>query len=445
MRSLIAMMALALLVAACGTSEESGTTIAPESPTTQTPDPTETTIPFQNGELVRLEVPRDNPVMTDAKLAAVVGGDIALGLDLLRVTTTDENTMLSPYSIATALSMLYPGARGETAEEIAAVLHLDVSDQTLHEVRNAIDLALSTPPPAQGESDTRMPFTIRPANSAWGQGGYPFLDEYLEVLASQYGAGLRLVDFMADPNGSREIINGWVEDATEDRIKDLIPEGSIDALTRLVLVNAIWFKANWAEQFDPELTTQDKFTLGSGDEVAVPMMHSSIRTGYTSNDRFTAIRLPYAGDAAMVIAVPNSGSLSELLDSLAPDDLDISWGDYQVELSVPSFEFEANIKLKDALMELGMVRAFSDPLTPDGADFRGIEPEGELYVTDALHKTFIAVDETGTEAAAATAIIMGILSMPQSATFTVDQPFLFWIEHTPTGEMLFLGQVTDPR
>jgi serpin B len=383
--------------------------------------------------------------MTDTKLAAVVRGDIALGLDLLRVTAIDENTMLSPYSIATALSMLYPGARGETAEEIANVLHLDVTDETLHEVRNAIDLALSAPPPAQGEADTRMPFTIRPANSAWGQGGYPFLDEYLEVLASQYGAGLRLVDFMTDPNGSREIINGWVEDATEDRIKDLIPEGSIDALTRLVLVNAIWFKANWAEQFDPELTTQDPFTLGSGDEVAVAMMHSSIRTGYTSNDRFTAIRLPYAGDAAMVIAVPNSGSLSELLDSLAPDDLDISWGDYQVELSVPSFEFEANIKLKDALMELGMVRAFSDPLTPDGADFRGIEPEGELYVTDALHKTFIAVDETGTEAAAATAIIMGILSMPQSATFTVDQPFLFWIEHTPTGEMLFLGQVTDPR
>ena len=445
MRSLIAMVALALLVAACGTSEESGTTIAPESPTTQTLEPNETTVPFQNGELVRLDVPRDNPVMTDAKLAAVVRGDIALGLDLLRVTATDENTMLSPYSIATALSMLYPGARGETAEEIAAVLHVDVTDETLHEVRNAIDLALSAAPPTQRESDTRMPFTIRPANSAWGQGGYPFLDEYLEVLASQYGAGLRLVDFFGDPEGSREIINDWVEDATEDRIKDLVPEGSIDVLTRLVLVNAIWFKANWAEQFDPELTTQDPFTLVSGDEVAVPMMHSSIRTGYTSNSKFTAVRLPYAGDAAMVIAVPNSGSISELVESLGPDDLEIQWGDYQVELSVPSFEFEDDIKLKDALKELGMRRAFIDPMAPDGADFTGVVEERELYVTDALHKTFIAVDETGTEAAAATAIIMGILSMPQSATFTVDQPFLFWIEHTPTGEMLFLGQVTDPR
>ncbi|MCP3994253.1 MAG: serpin family protein [bacterium] len=443
MRSFAAMLALALLVAACGSAEEPGTTNPePGSSTTQAPDPTETTVPFQNGELVRLDVARDNPVMTDAKLAAVVRGDIALGLDLLRVTAADENTMLSPYSIATALSMLYPGARGETAEEIAAVLHLDVSDETLHEVRNAIDLALSAEPPTQREDDTRLPFTIRPANSAWGQGGYPFLDDYLEVLASQYGAGLRIVDFIGDPDGSRETVNSWVEDATEDRIKDLIPEGAVDVMTRLILVNAIWFKANWAEQFDPNLTTEDPFTLASGEEVAVPMMHSSIRTGFTSNEKFEAVRLHYAGDAAMVVAVPKNSSLPDLIASLGPDDLDIAWGDYIVDISMPSFEFEAEIPLKEALTELGMVRAFDHPAI---ANLTGITEDPELYVSDALHKTFIAVDETGTEAAAATALIMSVLSAPPPATFTADQPFLFWIEHTSTGEMLFLGQVTDPR
>ncbi len=443
MRSLSVLAAIALLTAACGAADESTATTLPA--TTAEPNTT-TTVPFQDGELIRLDVPRANPGMTDTELAAVVNGDIALGLDLLRVTAGSENTMLSPYSIATALSMLYPGARGETADEIAAVLHLEVSDETLHEVRNAIDLALGAEPPPQRPDDSRTPFAIRPANSAWGQGGYPFLDEYLEVLATQYGAGLRLLDFASDPEGARQTINKWVEEATEDRIKDLIPEESLDSLTRLVLVNAIWFKANWAEQFDPELTTSDPFTLASADEISVPMMHGSFRTGYTSNDRFEAVRLPYAGDAAMVIAVPTNGSLAELVSTLTPDDLAVDhWGSYQVEVSMPSFEFEAEIDLDGALKELGMVKAFNEPSGPNGANLTGITELRELFVTDALHKTFIAVDETGTEAAAATALIIGVTSLPQPATFTVDQPFLFWIEHTITGEMLFLGQVTDPR
>jgi len=436
MRRLTIATVVAVLLASCGAADETAAT----NPSTTSVGPTETTVPFQTGDLVSLDVPRQTPSVTDAEIAAVVRGDAALGLDLLRVAAGDENLMISPYSIATALSMLYPGAKGQTADEIAAVLHLEVPDETLHAVRNAIEAALAAEPPSI-PSDDREPFTIRPANSAWGQGGYPFLDEYLEVLATQYGAGLRLLDFVNDAGGATETINGWVEDATEDRIKDLIPEGAINALTRLVLANAIWFKANWADQFDPEMTTVDPFTLATGEEISVPTMHGNILTGYVANDLLEAVRLPYAGDAAMVVAVPKTGSLADLVNAITVDDLGIEWESYQVAVSLPSFEFEAELALKAALQELGLADVFD----PARADLTGITAARELFVSDAFHKTFVAVDETGTEAAAATAVIVGLTAAPEPATFTADQPFLFWIEHSSTGEMLFLGQVTDPR
>lgn len=436
MRRLVILTLVVALAAACGSTAESTTTAV-------SPDTSVTTVPFQAGQLISADVPRAATSVSDADIAAVARADAALGLDLLRVTAGDENLMLSPYSIATALSMLYPGARGTTAEEIAAVLHLEVPDDTLHAVRNAIEQMLSAEPAPAGPDDEREPFTIRPANSAWGQGGYPFLDDYLEVLASEYGAGLRLLDFVNDPQEATDTINTWVEDATEDRIKDLIPDGAIDETTRLVLVNAIWFYANWADQFDPDLTTDDPFTLVTGEEVAVPMMHESVLTGYTSNDLFEAVRLPYAGDASMVIALPKNGTLADLIESLNAADLDISWSEYEVDVSVPSFEFDSTIGLKEALQELGMVQAFDST----AADLTGITAARELFLSDAFHKTFVAVDENGTEAAAATALIAGLTAAPlgEPVTFTADQPFLFWIEQTGTGEMLFLGQVTDPR
>ncbi len=204
MRRLAILTVIALLIAGCGASNDSATT------TTGT-GPTDSTIPFQNGELASLDVARAEPSATDADIAAVTKGDVAFGLDLLRATAGDGNLMLSPYSIATALSMLYPGARGETASQIAAVLHLDVPDATLNTVRNAIEQQLGSEPTAI-PGDDREPFTIRPANSAWGQGGYPFLDNYLSVLAKYYGAGIRLLDFVNDPSGATDTINSWVEE-----------------------------------------------------------------------------------------------------------------------------------------------------------------------------------------------------------------------------------------
>jgi len=427
--------AVALVAAACGSADEATTPTTAGSGTR--PEA------FTPGDVVRVDLPRLSPAVSDADIAAVVAGDAALGLDLFGTVAGAENLMLSPYSIAVALSMLYPGGRGATAGEIAAVLHLSVDDATLHAVRNHIDSTLASTPAPSGADDTRQPFTIRPANSAWGQGGYPFLDEYLSLLAEDYGAGLRVLDYVADPDGSRRIINQWVEDATEDRIRDLIPEGAITVDTRLTLVNAIWFKANWFEPFDPAATGPGRFTLLDGAAVDVPLMHATLRTGYAENDLFQALRLPYAGDAAMIVLIPNSGTPAGLAGALMPGDLDIAWSDHLVDITLPSFEFETEVALKPALRELGMTTAFEPPAT-GGADFTGITAVRELFVTDAFHKTFIALDEEGTEAAAATAIVVGLESAPPPATFAADRPFLFWIEHSSTGEMLFLGQVTDP-
>jgi serpin B len=442
-RFFAALIALAMVAAACGSTGDAATTTTTGGSTVTTVDSGNRTEAFEPGEVVQVDLARIDSAVTEADIAAVVAADAQFGLDLFEIVATDSNLMISPYSIATALSMLYPGARGTTADEIAEAMRLSVDDATLHAVRNHIDAALATPPPPMSDEDTRQPFTIRPANSAWGQGGYPFLEDYLAVLAENYGAGLRLLDYAGDPEGSRAIINQWVEEMTEDRIKDLIPAGAIDPATRLVLVNAIWFFANWFEQFDPALTAPGTFTLLDGSTVQVPLMHAAIDAAYAETDGFEAVRLPYTGDAAMVVLLPKTGSPADLAAALGPADLRLDWQAAQITLTLPSFEFEATVDgLVDALEQLGMRAAFS----PGAADFTGITAIPELYVSDVIHKSFIALDEDGTEAAAATAIIIRATSgggSPQ-VTFTVDRPFLFWIEHSSTGEMLFLGQVTNP-
>ena len=432
----IALTAVAVLAAGCGSTTDFPSTTS-GAPGVTNPPPS--SIPFASGELIKLDIPRDTASADAAVLAAVVKADSQFGLDLFEVIAGDANLMFSPYSIATALSMLYPGARNVTAEEIAAVLHLDVDDEDLHAARNTIEMLLTGTAPAIPDDD-REPFTIRPANSAWGQGGFTFSDDYLAVLASAYGAGLRVVDFAGDPDRARDVINDWVEEATEDRIQDLLPDGTVNALTRLVLVNAVWFKANWAEQFDPLMTAPGKFTRLDGSEVTTSLMHSTTTGQYAALPAFTAVRLPYAGDAAMVVVLPDPGtSPAELAASLTADDFAIKWGSAQIDLTLPSFKFESEISLKQALGELGMTSAFTQ-----SADLSGITDAAELFVQDALHKSFIALDENGTEAAAATAILVGLTSAPPPASFTANRPFLFWIEHSSTGELLFLGQVTDP-
>jgi serpin B len=446
-RLFAALMAFSLVVAACGSTGEA----APSTTTTPPPttDPGNRTETFTPGEVVTVDLPKANAQVTSADVAAVVAGDNQFGLDLFELVAGDDNLMVSPYSIATALSMLYPGARGATASEIADVLNITVDDATLHAVRNHLDSLLSQPAPPMSEEDTRQPFTIRPTNSAWGQGGYPFLDDYLAVLAENYGAGLRLLDYAGDPEGSRAIINRWVEEVTEDRIKDLVPAGAIDPLTRLVLVNAIWFKANWFEQFPVEATSPDPFFLLDGSEVEVPFMRASLPLEYAETDRYEAVRLPYTGDAAMVVLLPKQGTPVELAAVLAAEGVEIPWQRTEVAVTLPSFEYESTVDdLAGALAQLGMPTVFVPPVAGGDttADLTGISSIRELYVSDVIHKSFIAVDEEGTEAAAATAVIIRATSGIGGPTpeFTADHPFLYWIEHSSTGEMLFLGQVTNP-
>lgn len=432
----------ALVAAACGSSDEPATTTATTTPPqgTTIPSTPPTLVPFTNGELVALDVPRSSGDVGPDDLALVVAADAALGIDLFVELAAEENLMLSPYSIATALSMLLPGANGPTADEIESVMHLEVDPAALHEARSFIDSALAAKSVAEPEDD-REPFAINPANSAWGQGGFPFNDAYLEVLARNYGAGMRVVDFVSDPSGSTDTINGWVEEATEDRIVDLLPPGAVTVDTRLVLVNAIWFKANWADKFDPGATAPGEFTLLDGSTKTVPLMHSGGRGQYVQTDRYEAVRLPYAGDASMVVMLPTVGTTpAELAASLTADDLDPEFGVYALSLTLPKFEFESDVPLRRGLQALGMNQAFD----ASAADLSGITNAADLFVQDALHKSFIALDENGTEAAAATAFTIGLTSAPPPAEFVADRPFLFWIEHGPTGEMLFLGQVTDP-
>ena len=396
---------------------------------------------------MRAEVGRtDVTDVTESELTALVSGNTEFAIDLFRSVAGDENSILSPYSIAAALSMTYGGARGSTAAEMRQTMHFGLSDERIHAARNELDLRITseaTPP----EGDDRTPFAIQVANSIWGQTGYPFRDEFLELLAANYDAGMNLTDFASAAEEARLAINSWVEEQTVGRIVDLIPEGVIDELTRLVLVNAIWFKANWAEQFDPDATAPGPFTRLDGTEATADLMHGSFRLGYLDGDGFQAARLPYAGDASMLIVLPDAGRFEDVrssIDAASLEEIRSSLGQRQVQLTMPRFQFRSQESLASVLADLGMPSAFTDPALPGGADFTGITDSKELVIRDVIHQAFIAVDEVGTEAAAATAVVIGLTSAPEPAEMVVDRPFLFLIEHASSGEILFLGQVTAP-
>jgi serpin B len=329
------------------------------------------------------------------------------------------------------------------------MLHLQLLEDRIHAARNELDLRI-TDVPAPGPDDEREPFAIRTANSIWGQPGYPFLDAFLELLASDYDAGLRLADFNADPEAARVTINEWVEEQTEGRIVDLIPAGALDTMTRLVLVNAIWFKANWQEPFDPDLTSDRPFTLLDGSTIDVPMMLSPDQTlSAAEGDGYLAVSIPYTGNASMLVIVPDPGAFGDVtagFDAEVLAALDAAMALRPVRLMLPSFEIRSDLGINDLLRSLGMRAAFVPPPGEGTADFTGIAESGELYVSDVIHQAFIKVDEEGTEAAAATAVIMRATAAPfdEPLPVTVDRPFLFLIRHDPTGEILFMGQVTNP-
>jgi serpin B len=283
-------------------------------------------------------------------------------------------------------------------------------------------------------------------NQIWGREGEQWQTDYLDILAQQYGAGLQAMDFQGQPEESRTAINDWVAEMTEDRILDLLPAESIDSDTALVLTNAIYFNALWQSEFDANSTHDTDFNLGDGSTVTIPMMHSAQHYEYFDGGNYEAIRLPYKQDGMSMIAlVPSAGdfdAFEQSLDATVFGDALAGLASREVILGMPKFEFETPLSLKSHLTELGMPQAFMN-----AADFSGITAEGNLLISDVLHKAFIKVDEQSTEAAAATAVVVGVTSAPppeDEVILNLDRPFVFAIYDNTTNAVLFLGRVVDP-
>ena len=389
---------------------------------------------------VRSDLSRDQqPQVSATELGQLVEGNTDFAVEVYR-RAGQGNLFLSPYSISTALAMTYAGAAGTTATQMAAALSFKLPEGKLHAAFNALDLALAARA-AAAKGDT-IPFRLTTANSIWGQEGWSFEQPFLDTLAVNYDAGLRLRDFKADPEAARAEINGWVEDRTNDRIKDLIAEGVITDATRLVLTNAIYFSAAWADPFEASETADRPFFIGGDAQVNVPSLHQRAGYGYAQGAGYHAAELPYdGGELSMVVIEPDDLAAFEAgLTGARLREIAASLRGYEVDLTLPKFKLEAPLPLKDILKDLGMVDAFEG-----AADFSRIDGARDLMITDVVHKGFISVDERGTEAAAATAVIIGDTALPESVTLVVDRPFLFFIRDRPTGAILFVGRVVDPR
>ena len=378
----------------------------------------------------------------------LAAGNNAFALDLYQaVRGESENVFFSPYSISLALAMTYAGANGDTERQMAEALHFTLPEDRLHPAFNALDQELASRKDSGGQGADGKGFRFNIVNDLWGQKDYQFQAAFLDTLAKNYGAGLRLLDFAAQPEAARQNINSYIADKTEDRIKDLIPEGAIDPLTRLVLTNAIYFNAAWQTPFEKSLTKDAPFTKLDGSTVNVPMMEmpSYESMAYVDGEGYTAVALPYENPSlSMLILLPDEGGFDAFEGSLDAARLESILAELQftsVRVKMPKFKIEGQFELGNTLTGLGMVDAFD----PDLADFSGMNGKRDLYIGSVIHKSFVNVDEQGTEAAAATAVIMETASAPmEMIDLTIDRPFLFLIRDVTTNTTLFVGRVAAP-
>jgi serpin B len=367
--------------------------------------------------------------------------NLAFALDMTRsVAATDRNAnvFLSPYSISVALAMVSAGARGDTATEMAAALHLSLPQDRLHPAFDAIDLALTD------AANSGIKLSV--ANSTWAEKTSHFEMPFLDTLAKSYGAGVHLSDFIGAPDAARVHINDWTATKTEDRIKDLLPEGSIKSTTRLVLVNAIYFKAKWKTPFAVGNTTPAKFTRRDGSQVDTKLMYNGDSYRYGETADYQAVELPYTSDtAAMIVVLPKPERLDAFestLDAAAFAAIEQDMKVAHVDVSLPTFEIAgASLSVADHLRGLGMKKAFDST----AADFSGMSQKERLVLDDVIHKAFVKVDESGTEAAAATAAVVGLTAAPADPkTFKADRPFYVFLKDAATHTLLFTGRVGDP-
>lgn len=392
------------------------------------------------GQEARPEVARPAPA-PDVK--AVADGNNRFALDLYgKLKKGDENLFYSPYSISTALAMTYAGARGQTAEQMAKVLHFDLPPDRLHAACGGLIEDLN-------EAGKKGDFQLSVANRLWGQKGEGFLTEFLGLTERYYHAGLSEVDFAGDTEGARKTINDWVEKQTADRIKELIASPNLLAGARLVLTNAIFMKTDWLSKFEKHETRNEPFFASGNKELKVPTMHQTGEFGYAEAEDLQSLELPYKGGRlSMVILLPREKQgVASLEQRLNPDTLN-RWltqsSDRKVEVSLPKFRATQAFGLRGTLTSLGMVDAFRG----GSSDFSGISGGRALYISEVIHKTFVNVDEAGTEAAAATAVVMpgaAPVRPEEIPEFRADHPFVFLIRDRQTGAILFMGRVTEPK
>lgn len=397
--------------------------------------------------VVRSNVAYDSsPSVTDAQYAELVASSNQFGLGLLaKVMPADENFVFSPTSAQVALAMTYAGARGTTADGMRTALSDTLPEGVYHTATNRmlIELASRNQAPVKVGSDTKR-LEISLADAIWTQRDMALEEPFLATLSREYNAGVSTVDFLTQFEPARESINLWVEQKTHDRIVDLLPAGSLGSDTRLVLVNALYFYGSWATVFEPEATQPGSFTRLDGGTVSVPTMHGGEISGfYAKTDEVEVAELPYLGDELrMTIVLPSTGQFAAVQAKVSASWLDEARAGIAPEtlsVGLPKFTIHPpTYSLKAGLEALGMKTAFTD-----AADFSGITTQESLVIDDVLQQAFVAVDEAGTEAAAATAVIMGATGMPTTVPFVVDRPFLFFVRDA-SGLVLFGGQVVDP-
>ncbi len=349
----------------------------------------------------------------------------------------NANVFFSPYSISTALAMTSAGARGETDAQLVKALHFEPDPAKRHAAFAAMEANLNA---VQKKGEVKLSV----ANSLWPQKGYPLLESFLDLTRKCYGASVTPLDFR-EPEPARKTINTWVEDKTNQKIKDLIPSGTLDAMTRLVLVNAIYFKGNWSLPFKAEATKDAPFRLPSGQTVQTPLMFQKKHFNYGATDELQVLEMPYAGDdLSMLVLLPKKAdALPALENNLTAANL-AKWtremGSPEVNVYLPKFKMTCEFRLDDPLRAMGVTDAFDSK-----ADFSGMDGGRNFSISAALHKAFVEVNEQGTEAAAATAIVMRMLALPmQPIEFRADHPFIFLIREKSTGSILFIGRVTNP-
>lgn len=384
------------------------------------------------------------PNVTESALAELVAGNSAFVFDLYQAIRTEPgNLFYSPYSISVALAMTYAGARGATEEQMADTLHYTLPQDDLHPAFNALQQKLASRSEKTGDEGKPL-FQLNIADAIWGQVGFSFREAYLNTLAQNYDAGLRLLDFAGQPERARAIINDWVSDATGGKIQDLAPADAIRPTTRLVLTNAIYLNALWELPFQKSQTKDAPFTLLDGRQATVPMMHETKTYAYAEGDGWQAIELPYLGvPVSMIVLLPAEGRFEAFEQSLNVERVRAILDQLEsqgVELSMPKFAYESTFDLTTTLSEMGMPAAFS----PAEADFSGITGDRSLFISDMRHKAFVSVDEKGTEAAAATMVAMSVSGVRDIVEMTIDRPFVFLIRDKETGTILFLGRVVDP-